>query len=929
MTSSDEIPPEPPPASDQLILPDSLLTLDTVEQTLDALLAARLWPILIHTPIGTDGGCSCGKVHQKSANGSSSAGKHPIASRWQGKLASRDELFDQLARLKFIPNVGVVLGRQPSGHYIVAVDVDDIARFTALELEHGPLPETARCDSGRGYRLFFEMPHSIDIERLVNVTGLGGEPGLDVKVKAGQVVVAPSLHYSGQRYAWTKVGPVAKLPMAWALEMVSEPQVPEWVGKYTPSTLYKDGRARSRAEKYLEAVINGNARAIAACGEGMRNSTLFKLACRTFKHCAGLQLSRSWDHVHNELLAAAKASGLPETEARRTLASADKRVRESGEVKIPVVLQEPAPARALALPPAPSVEMDGSPSSVDGGSWYPPPPDGEVTVSSTGRPIIRVTTELKLNAEMASRALHLDDNLYHRENRLVFVPAERARKSTIVDTDGESVRQPIDDDSPQICQATRAVIKGRLSEVAVFQKWVDKAGGYKSILPPDDVVGYVHDHPPWPGVPPLVGVIETPTFRPDGAIVQTSGYDPITRYLYTPSETFPSISDEMATQEHAKWAYGFLSEVFADFPYVNKAHRAVPIAAILTLVARPAITGSVPAILFDASTRGSGKTLQADAIATIATGRGAPRMNYTTDDVELEKILGGYALKGSSFICLDNVPTGRAFGGGPLDRCITARDKVDLRVLGGNNVPSLVWRALIMATGNNMSLFGDTARRVLMARLEPTEESPERRTSFRHSDLLAWVRVQRPRLVAAALLILRAYWRADKPKMGCANWGSFEEWSRIIPHAIVFAGGADPMLARPEKDEDVDVEAQALASLLEQLPVLHAKMRSFDPDHIAPLEVSPGLTARTIISALYEQDPEWSELEPLRDAIETICKTKGGKTPDANALGYKLRAMRSRVVGGRKLVGKTGVGHTTMWKVEVASGCNTSADALL
>ncbi len=49
---------------------------------------------------------------------------------------------------------------------------------------------------------------------------------------------------------------------------------------------------------------------------------------------------------------------------------------------------------------------------------------------------------------------------------------------------------------------------------------------------------------------------------------------------------------------------------------------------------------------------------------------------------------------------------------------------VELRILGATKIVTLPWRALIMATGNNISFYGDTSRRVLMARLEPTEEKP-------------------------------------------------------------------------------------------------------------------------------------------------------------------------------------------------------------
>ncbi len=495
-------------------------------------------------------------------------------------------------------------------------------------------------------------------------------------------------------------------------------------------------------------------------------------------------------------------------------------------------------------------------------------------------------------------------------------PEQSAKSPSVAVDDGETHRQLVEG-TPQICELEIPTIRERLSRVAVFQKWSEKSQKYVPTLPTDEIVGAVRKRRDWPGIRSIVGVIETPTFRPDGAIVQTPGHDPVTQYLYLPTESFPSVTDETATQDNARWAFEFLREVFVDFPYVSESHRSVPIAAILTLIARPAILGSVPAFLFDASTRGSGKTLQTDAIAMIATGRGAPRMNYTFDDVEMEKVLGGYALNGSPFICLDNVPAMRAFGGGPLDRCITARDMVDLRVLGSTKVLTLPWRAVIMATGNNMTLFGDTARRVLVARLEPQEASPEQRTNFKHKDLLAWIRSQRPRLVSAALLILRAYWRSACPGMGCPQWGSFEEWARIIPQAIVFAGGADPMKARPEGDEEVDVDAQALRCLLEQLPLLHAKLRVLAPDSVG----EDGVAARTIVSALYEQNPEWPEFEPFREAVETLCKKKGNNQakPDPIALGYKLRSMRSRIMGGRKLVGKTGDAHVTMWRVESSS----------
>jgi len=906
--SSDQPPTDPPnqPAG-RLVLPDSLLAIESVPDAIDAYLAAGLRPILIHYPL--DGNlCTCGKKHDRTKSGSSSAGKHPIANNWQKQPADRDVIIDQLARLRFTPNLGIALGRQPIGGYIVGIDIDDEERYKALEAELGPLPETPNSTSGRGRHLFYEMPVEIDLSRVINVTGIGGEPGVDAKREGGQVVVAPSLHASGKRYKWVRAGAIAKLPMPWAMELLKAPEVPEWVGEYTPQSMNADKKAKKRAEKYLEKAVIGEASALARCGEGMRNNTLYRSAYKMFGYCASLYLGGRWQWVHDELLAAAKVSGLPEREARRTIESADKSLRDTPDFRLPVVFQN------REQPPREQPSTSSSEeSSTETATAEPIHHDH---VAPSGRPVIKVTTELHENVKSAIDALKNDSNVYQREKKLVCIARisrEQRDASSVVPTDDEEIHRQLVEGTPQICDLELPTVRELLSKVAVFQKWVEKVERYVPILPTDEIVSAVHKRKQWNGIRSIIGVIETPTFRPDGAIVQTEGYDQITRYLYLPSEKFPPITDEIATQKKAEWAFQFLSEAFHDFPYATDAHRSVPIAAILTLIARPAILGSVPAFLFDASTRGSGKTLQTDTIATIVTGRGAPRMNYTSDEVELEKILGGYALSGSQFICLDNVPVGRYFGGGPLDRVLTARDMVDLRILGSTKVLTLPWRAVVMATGNNMQLFSDTARRVLMARLEPKEENPENRTDFKHKNLLAWVRAQRPRLVSAALLILRAYWRSGCPPMGCGEWGSFEEWNRIIPNAIVFAGGADPTKARPESDEEVDAESRSIRCFVTQVH------RLIQEDEFRISQ---------IVELLYGAQRKRDEnghvndgLQDLRDAIETIAGRKGirdGK-PDAVEFGRRLAAFKGRIIGSLRLVSKTGAGGILKWKIVPSS----------
>ena len=306
---------------------------------------AGLKPILIHAP--KDGGCTCGKAHEPTANGSSSTGKHPVASKWQ-KPATLDELQDQLARLKFRPNVGIVLGEQPGGEYLVAVDVDDEPRLQAIIAELGPLPETVRGESGRGHRLLFELGDEVNREELRNVTGLCGSPGVDVKVKGGQVVVAPSMHPRGTPYTWSRFGKIERLPAAWALALMPKSySVPKWAEKYTPQTMRENAKVKKRFESYLENAVLGDANALTATKQGSRNSLLHKSVVRCLALCAGMSLGGQWSWVQQELTRAAISAGLPKTEVERTVASAEKYVRESGAVRVPVSLQpnaQPSPA---------------------------------------------------------------------------------------------------------------------------------------------------------------------------------------------------------------------------------------------------------------------------------------------------------------------------------------------------------------------------------------------------------------------------------------------------------------------------------------------------------------------------------------------------------------------------------------------------------
>jgi hypothetical protein len=509
------------------------------------------------------------------------------------------------------------------------------------------------------------------------------------------------------------------------------------------------------------------------------------------------------------------------------------------------------------------------------------------------RPIIRVSSQLHAVIDKAVEALGADSVLFQRDGQLVRVLRVAECEKQARDLAG----------MPVIRSAGTATIRERLTAVAKWEKWDGRSESYKLTTPPDSVVQAVAARGEYPLVRPVTGIIETPFMRPDGSVCEVPGYDSQTGYVLIPEIEFQPVPVS-PTQQDAAAGLAELIEPFAEFPFRGEADLMVSIAAILTLLARPSLV-NVPLFATDANTAGAGKTLSTDAVAIIATGRPVAKMTWSDDPAELEKVLGSFALMGAPIIAFDNVSG--PFGGASLDKVLTCGGRVQLRVLGRSEAPMLVWRSTVFATGNNISPVGDTVRRLLKPRLESEEERPEDRGNWKHHPLLAWVSENRARLVVAALTILRAWVVAGRPRRECKTWGSFEEWAALIPPAIVYAGGADPMQCRLSELGEESPDRAALRTLLELWPKL------------APT----GMTIKVALGILYPDDHRGHEpndgFAALREALEVLAPTMPGKPPTARKLGDALRQLKGKVIGDRRLLGKPDRNGITVWSVFAGS----------
>jgi hypothetical protein len=344
------------------------------------------------------------------------------------------------------------------------------------------------------------------------------------------------------------------------------------------------------------------------------------------------------------------------------------------------------------------------------------------------------------------------------------------------------------------------------------------------------------------------------------------------------------------------------------------------IAAILSLVARPAIAGDVPAILFDASTPGSGKGLQIDMVSTAVLGRSTGKLTWPSHggpqaEHTIEQSLGGEARMGSPLVVWDEVVG--PFGGPSINRVLTSGGRTRFRLLGQTQVVDLPWTAVMLAAGNNIAWRDNTNRRVLVSRLEPPTDAPEAwEGERRHPEMISWIVSNRGEILRCALTVLRAWVVAGRPDMGIRAWGGgFESWTQVA-RAIRWAGGGDVLGCRVASSESVSEEQQQVTAILLGLERAQA-------------EHPNGMTAGRFIDTLFTPDrirgrgPDGEPLKPddyedARDAISGATHTPTGRKPDATALGRVFRTWRRRVVANR-VIDVVGSKHgTQLWAVRNA-----------
>lgn len=404
----------------------------------------------------------------------------------------------------------------------------------------------------------------------------------------------------------------------------------------------------------------------------------------------------------------------------------------------------------------------------------------------------------------------------------------------------------------------------------------------------------------------LDAVISAPTFRPNGSVLDTLGYDAQTRLLLDTDELIYPVPDN-PTRKEALEALDMVCSIFKTFPFVSPVDQAVHLCAVLTAAVRPVLS-TAPAFAYDAPVQGSGKTLLARCIGVLATGNDPDVWPHTSgrDDEETRKRLFTALRSGARVIVWDNVVG--TFDSAAMASFLTS-DRYRDRILGKSESSALPNRAMLVLTGNNLSLAGDMARRVLISRIDPQTDKPFAR-SF-DIDPLTYCKIHRQKMTAAALTLIRFYLSSGIERPSTGRMASFELWDDLVRQTAIYIGNElapgefGDVMDQVLVSQTNDPEQEALGGLLHALEsyfgdkpfsaadVINAVVPDLDDDNLKSLKV---------------------QLSNALDALNI-----GNSNMNAKSLGKYFKYRKDRIVDGLKITIAGNVKNTNQWRVECCS----------
>ncbi len=396
--------------------------------------------------------------------------------------------------------------------------------------------------------------------------------------------------------------------------------------------------------------------------------------------------------------------------------------------------------------------------------------------------------EIYKAVDMAERIIRTKQlGIYQRKGQLVrIIMAGDKSKNRVSGRDPQTLI---------ITEADQNYIEEVLTKEGNWGKYDDRTKTVKRTDCPQKAVKMLRSRMEW-NLNELHAVIRCPTIRRNGSILQIPGYDVESGlYFHNDGVVFPKISDK-PSRDDAVACLENLKKIYNGFPFENEASLSVAIASVLTALVRRSIS-SAPIFAFTAPKMGSGKSLLAEMVSLIVTGKRMTAIPQAENEAEERKRLLAVLMEGDPIITYDNIE--EDFGSAALCSVITQSEFKD-RILGSSKSATASTDATFLLTGNNLVFRGDITTRVILCKINPEVERPEEREF--DIDLKNYIPTHRGLLVHAGLTILKSYLVAGSPKQDIRQFGRFEEWSDWIRSSLVWLGMEDPCNTRNAIESD-------------------------------------------------------------------------------------------------------------------------------
>jgi hypothetical protein len=327
------------------------------------------------------------------------------------------------------------------------------------------------------------------------------------------------------------------------------------------------------------------------------------------------------------------------------------------------------------------------------------------------------------------------------------------------------------------------------------------------LIAAENACGAVHR---LPNARELVGISGIPLFRADGELLDTPGYDAETKTLYQPEDGLKIHVPEDPSRQALFEAATLVKYPISQFPFEDAADKANWIGMAFTPLLRYLAPGPYKLGIIEAHQPGSGKGYLAGMLRKLHGGtlRGA----LPDKEAEMRKTITTALLGAEGIIVFDNVKG--MISSPSLEALLTAETWSD-RLLGGNIDATIANDRLWILTGNNASIGGDMARRVLKVRLD-AGPSPEQRTGFDIANPVKWMGDHRGEYMSALLTIVRSWLFAGAQMPMATSSDSYALWRQMLSGILAHAGLGDEFdakvtqVALSDEDEEWETFLQAV-----------------------------------------------------------------------------------------------------------------------